>query len=158
MCVKHEQTCLSDTKFSGMPQSNYPRKNWSSLMLFNCSHPACRNLTIECVNTESPAYLHRMQWCKDDEIGEIPYQYNYLLGYYFTNDAKAVHYTEGGPWHNVWYNRDLPNICVDKKYGKEWIDYLKNDEAIILLNELNEIVLPIFGSVLTPIEYDFIPI
>ena len=137
MCVKHEQKCIGENKFSNMPQSDYPRKNWSSFMLFNCSHPSCKNLDLHKVNNESPAYLHRMQWCKDEEIGEIPYQYNYLLGYYFTNDAKAIHYTEGGPWHNVWYNNKIDSKCIDKCHGQEWIDYLEKDEGKILLHELN---------------------
>lgn len=140
MCVKHEQKSLTNTKFSGMPQNDYPRKNWSSLMLFNCAHPSCKNLNLETVNNESPKYLHRMEWCKDNEIGEIPYQYNYLLGYYFTNDAKAVHYTEGGPWHNEWYNYKLPKECIDKTYGKEWLEYLTEDESKKILFELNLLI------------------
>ena len=138
MCVKHQQKSLTNTKFSGMPQNDYPRKNWSSLMLFNCSHSSCKNLNLDTVNNQSPKYLHRMEWCADDEIGEIPYQYNYLLGYYSTNDAKAVHYTEGGPWHNEWYNYKLPLECINKKYADEWYDYLTDDESKKLLYELNK--------------------
>lgn len=137
MCVKHNQKSLTTKKFSGRPQSDYPRKNWSSLMLFNCAHPSCKNLDLKTVNEQTPAYLHRMQWCNDNEIGEIPYQYNYLLGYYFTDDAKVIHYTEGGPWHNEWYNGALPNECINLKYGNEWLHYLKNDEGKNLLLELN---------------------
>jgi len=137
-CVKHEQKSVTNKKFSGMPQNDYPRKNWSSLMLFNCSHPSCKNLTLEAVNKETPAYLHRMTWAKDEEIGEIPYQYNYLLGYYSTDDAKVVHYTEGGPWHNEWHNRALPDSCIHKKYGEDWIDYLTGEQAKELLRELNK--------------------
>ena len=141
MCVKHKQVSLTNTKFSGMPQNNYPRKNWSSLMLFNCSHPSCKNLNLENVNTKSPKYLHRMEWCEDNQIGKIPSKYNYLLGYYFTDDAKAVHYTEGGPWHEEWYNNKLPIECVDRKYGKEWIDFLTENESELLLNELSSLFL-----------------
>jgi hypothetical protein len=130
---------LTNTKFSGMPQNDYPRKNWSSLMLFNCSHPSCKNLNLENVNTKSPKYLHRMEWCDDNKIGHIPFHYNYLIGYYFTNDAKAIHYTEGGPWHEEWYNNKLPSECVNRKYGKEWIDLLTENEAELLLNEFDVI-------------------
>ncbi len=137
MCVKHEQKSYASLKFSGRQQNDYPRKNWSSLMLFNCAHPSCKNLNLETVNKETPKYLHRMEWCKDDEIGEIPYQYNYLLGYYFTNDAKAIHYTEGGPWHNEWYNYKLHKDCIDKKYADEWFKYLTDDESKKILRELN---------------------
>jgi lipopolysaccharide biosynthesis glycosyltransferase len=138
MCVKHEQKSLTTTKFSGRQQNDYPRKNWSSLMLFNCAHSSCKNLTINAVNKETPKYLHRMEWCKDNEIGEIPYQYNYLLGYYFTNDAKAVHFTEGGPWHNEWYNYRLPKECIDKNYSNEWFKYVELIEYKNLIHELND--------------------
>jgi lipopolysaccharide biosynthesis glycosyltransferase len=137
MCVKHEQKSLTQTKFSGMPQNDYPRKNWSSLMLFNCAHPSCKKLTIDIVNKETPKYLHRMEWCNDDDIGEIPYQYNYLVGYYFTNDPKAIHFTEGGPWHNEWYNYKLPKECVNKEYSNEWYGFLEEKEYMYLLKELN---------------------
>ena len=140
MCVKHEQKSVTSVKFSGMPQNDYPCKNWSSLMLFNCAHPSCKNLNLETVNKETPKYLHRMEWCNDNEIGEIPYQYNYLLGYYSTDDAKAVHYTEGGPWHNEWYNYKLPKECIHKKYGQDWFDYLNGEEAKNLLSELNKTI------------------
>ena len=77
-CVKHNYTnCHGKTKMDGRPQEFYPRKNWSSLMLFNCSHPDVKKLTLEAVSTEKPAWLHRMQWAKDEEIGEIDKSYNY---------------------------------------------------------------------------------
>lgn len=138
MCVKHKQNSTTNIKFSGMPQSDYPRKNWSSLMIFNCAHASCKNLNLDTVNNETPKYLHRMEWCKDDEIGEIPYQYNYLLGCYHTNDAKSVHFTDGGPWHIEWYNNKLSAECINKEYGDEWLDYLTNDESKNLLCSLNK--------------------
>ena len=61
-CVQHDYTPKETTKMDGAVQTAYPRKNWSSLMLFNCDHPAVRSLTPEVVNRESGAYLHRMQW------------------------------------------------------------------------------------------------
>ena len=36
MCVKHDHNPTENIKFLGEIQSNYPKKNWSSLMLFNC--------------------------------------------------------------------------------------------------------------------------
>ena len=55
----------------GRKQEWYPRKNWSSLMLLNCSHPSVKNLNLDNINNETPKWLHRMEWCKDEEIGEI---------------------------------------------------------------------------------------
>lgn len=103
MCCKHEYTPTNDTKMDGYKQTVYPRKNWSSLMLFNCEDPDCKNLTPEIVNSESPKYLHRMLWTTDDKIGSIPIEYNWLEGDYGNIlEPKAIHFTNGGPWHNSW--------------------------------------------------------
>src|SRR5581483_11431085 len=64
-CVHHDYTPKETTKMDGAVQTAYPRKNWSSLMLFNCDHPSVKKLTPEVVNRESGAYLHRMQWAAD---------------------------------------------------------------------------------------------
>lgn len=113
-CVHHDYTPKEATKMDGVPQSAYPRKNWSSFMLFNCAHPSTRQLTVEKVNSESGAYLHRMQWAKDDEIGAVPNAWNWLEGWNtkpVVGTPDAVHYTRGGPWFENWQ-------CVD--YGDEW--------------------------------------
>ena len=115
-CVKHDYTsCNSKVKMDGKVQEYYPRKNWSSLMLFNCSHPSTKKLTLENVSTKSPAWLHRMQWAQDDEIGEIDKSYNYLVGYYNDNNIKALHFTDGGPWYDNYKNVE---------HADEWLNYL----------------------------------
>ena len=48
---KHNHNLKNKTKFLGEPQTSYPKKNWSSLMLINCSK--CRNLNVEYVNSAS---------------------------------------------------------------------------------------------------------
>ena len=126
-CVKHNYTnCNGKTKMDGRPQEYYPRKNWSSLMLFNCSHPSVKNLTLENVSTQSPAWLHRMQWAKDEEIGEIDKSYNYLVGYYDDNNIKALHYTDGGPWHPGYENVE---------HGEKWLKFISDDEKSKMINE-----------------------
>ena len=120
-CVQHEYTeCTGKTKMDGLKQEWYPRKNWSSLMLFNSSHDDCKNLTLEAVNKESPKYLHRMEWTTDEKIGSIPIEYNYLVGYYSKENPKALHFTDGGPWH-----QDYVNV----QYGEEWLSYLTHEEV-----------------------------
>ena len=128
-CVKHDYTPSKSFKMDGRAQTAYPRKNWSSLMVFNCEHPSTKQLTISAVNEKSPPWLHRIQWAQDDEIGEIPYQYNYLVGYYQTNDAKVYHYTDGGPWHPGYEN---------VQYGDRWKRYMTPDEISKLNLELDE--------------------
>ena len=117
-CVKHEYTnCNGRVKMDGQAQEWYPRKNWSSLMLFNCSHPDLKALSLENVNTKSPKWLHRMEYTEN--IGDIPIDYNYLVNYYDTGKYKALHFTDGGPWHENY--RDVT-------YGDLWLEYLDDDE------------------------------
>lgn len=101
MCVKHDYNPTSTIKMDGKVQHLYPRKNWSSVMLFNCSHPSNQKLTRDIVNSESGAFLHQMQWLKDEEIGELPKEWNWLIDWYKEPEdgtPKLLHYTEGGPW------------------------------------------------------------
>ena len=106
-CANTKET----VKMDGQVQEAYPRKNWSSLILFNCGHPANRVLDLEMVNTKDPGFLHRFSWLKDEEIGKLPFHWNYLEGWYKSDDARAVHYTRGGPWFPDWQHVD---------YAEEW--------------------------------------
>ena len=135
-CVQHEyKDCNSKKKMDGLKQEWYPRKNWSSLMIFNCEHPDCKNLNILSVATKSPRWLHRMEWTDNLNIGVIPKTFNYLLGYYFDEEEpKAVHLTDGGPWHKDWYQNKIP---IDKKTEIEWIRYLNDYEKEELNKFLN---------------------
>ena len=96
---QHDYTPKDTVKFLGQPQTAYPRKNWSSVMLFNCNNQACRRLTPEYVNTATGLELHRFVWCTDERIGSLPLEWNWLVGEYEPNpQAKVLHYTNGGPW------------------------------------------------------------
>lgn len=103
MCVQHDYIPRQQIKMDGCKQTVFPRKNWSSLMLFNCSHPDTRNLTSATVSTSSPAYLHQMKWTTDDCIGALPVEWNWLVGEYDKGSLEGrvpmgIHYTNGGPW------------------------------------------------------------
>jgi len=114
MCVKHDYKVKEGTKMDGQKQTVYPRKNWSSMVLFNCGHPSNAVLTQQLVNDPevNGAYLHRFSWLNDEEIGELDHTWNYLVGVYNDIESpKLIHYTEGGPWfenyrycefHNLW--------------------------------------------------------
>lgn len=95
MCCQHDYTPKSTTKFLGNAQHPYPRKNWSSFMLFNNSHPDCKNLTPESVSNQIGKYLHRMEWT--GEVGEIPLEWNFLVGEQEIESPKVYHYTLGTP-------------------------------------------------------------
>jgi hypothetical protein len=112
-CVQHDYRPKEKTKMDGAVQTSYPRKNWSSLMLFNCGHPAVRSLTPGLVNRESGAYLHRMQWVADTDIGALPVAWNWLEGWNekpAQGTPKAVHFTRGGPWFPQWQNVDYGDL------------------------------------------------
>lgn len=128
-CVQHDYTPSSSLKMDGKVQTVYPRKNWSSLMVFNCSHQDCHRLTLENVNHQTPKYLHRFEWCDDQNLGSVPLSYNYLIGYYNSGDLKALHFTDGGPWHKDHRHVD---------YADEWLSFLTSEEKLKLDQELNE--------------------
>jgi lipopolysaccharide biosynthesis glycosyltransferase len=113
MVVKHEYTVEEGTKMDGQMQLPYPRKNWSSLILWNCGHPKNRSLDLQTVNTATPRFLHRFEWLDDDDIGELPHAYNWLVGWYdveHDGDPKIIHYTEGGPWFEQTRNCEFDHI------------------------------------------------
>jgi hypothetical protein len=95
--VKHEDYEIKGSKMDGVVNKAYPRKNWSSLILFDCSKLKC--LSKKFLDNASPADLHQFAWVEDSEIAEIPISYNHLVGHYKKhNKIKALHYTNGGPW------------------------------------------------------------
>lgn len=116
MCVQHDYQPKNKSKMDGKIQSIYPRKNWSSLVLWNCGHPSNKKITSELINDPETTgkYLHRFSWLDDKEIGSINHEWNWLVGWYEEpkdGKPKAIHYTEGGPWfaeyrfcefHEVW--------------------------------------------------------
>ena len=110
-CCQHDYSPNSATKFQGHIQTVYPRKNWSSLMVFDARQ--CRMLTPQLVNTATGADLHRFTWLDDSDIGSLPVEWNWLVGEYPLNpDAKNLHYTLGGPWFPETANCD---------HAQEWV-------------------------------------
>jgi hypothetical protein len=100
--VKHDYATKASRKYIGSPiedhNFDYPRKNWSSVMLFNCGHPSNKILTEEVVAESGGSFLHTFSWLNDDEIGELPKEWNHLIGEYEYNpNAKILHWTHGAP-------------------------------------------------------------
>ncbi len=127
-CVQHDYTPKERHKMDGKKQTIYPRKNWSSFIVFNCSHPSNKKLTIDLVNQESGSYLHQFKWLKDSEIGFLDERWNWLEGWTSNHNNKkpyAVHFTRGGPWFKEWH---------DVEYAKEWLEerdlYIKKKYTI----------------------------
>lgn len=96
--VKHDYQTKATQKYLGNKNENYPRKNWSSVMLFNCDHPKHRVLTPEFLQRQTGRFLHRFEWLADHEIGELPRTWNWLTTEYEDNrQAQLLHYTLGTP-------------------------------------------------------------
>ncbi len=109
MCAQHDYTPKEGIKMDGQTQTVYPRKNWSSVVLFNCGHPSNKKLDLNLVNNPeiTGAYLHRFSWLDDSEIGQISHEWNWLTDWYEEGKdgtPKALHYTEGGPWFENYRN------------------------------------------------------
>lgn len=106
MVVKHKQEVGSDTKMDGQIQTYYSRKNWSSVVLWNCDHGANKRFTIEDLNTWPGRDLHGFKWLKDEEIGELPKEWNHLVGIdEEIESAKLLHFTNGIPILKGWKPR-----------------------------------------------------
>jgi hypothetical protein len=128
--VKHDYEPRDDIKYLDTVQYRYPRKNWSSVVVWNCAHPANRVVTPEYVNTQTGLTLHRFQWLKDEEIGELDVRWNWLVGEYDDPpaDVRNVHWTVGGPYFdeyreahfaNEWFDEHSRMDHVQQRDGKD---------------------------------------
>lgn len=98
MVVKHDYKTKMTEKYLGAKNENYPRKNWSSVILWNCEHAANKVVTPEFIETATGAQLHRFTWLADELVGELPNVWNWLPDEFGVNqDAKLLHYTLGTP-------------------------------------------------------------
>jgi len=132
MCVKHRhQPKEGEIKMDGREQLRYHRKNWSSFVLWNCSHPANAKLTKEVVGFMKGSELHAFAWLPDNLIGELPPTYNYIAGVSPKLTVNrggipdVIHYTEGGPWFDE---------CKEVPFAGVWLleyeDFQKNGAYI----------------------------
>lgn len=106
--VKHDYLTKASKKYFGSENENYPRKNWSSVVLWNCQHPKNRQLTPEFIECKTGAFLHRFEWLDDSEIGTLPKEWNWLATEYEVNSkAKLIHYTLGTPCFQEYKNAEM---------------------------------------------------
>jgi len=112
-CVQHPPFLTTpNQKMLGKSNMTYPKKYWSSLMYFN--NALCTNLSHESINNWAASWLHEMEWA--DGIGNLPAEYNAMVNYYLFPNAKAVHFTDGGPWLDIHDNLG---------YSNEWLKVYK---------------------------------
>jgi lipopolysaccharide biosynthesis glycosyltransferase len=119
MCVKHKAYSVSETKMDGQTQTVYDRKLWSSVMLFNCDHPANQRLSLVDIQERPGRDLHRFYWCHDSEIGELPARWNYLVGMQKKPENVAIaHFTLGIPTMSQVEPHD-DHVIWWKEYGAD---------------------------------------
>ena len=110
MCCKHDYVPKQNVKFRGAKNEPFPKKNWSSFMLMN--NHRCKMLSKEYVETASGLELHQFKWTHEENVGELPLEWNWLVGeYVYNKDAKNVHWTLGGPYFKDYKTSD---------YADEW--------------------------------------
>ena len=110
MCCKHDYVPKQNVKFRGAKNEQFPKKNWSSLMLMN--NERCKMLTKEFVETATGLELHQFKWTHEENIGELPLEWNWLVSEYdYNKNAKNVHWTLGGPYFKDYAKSD---------YADEW--------------------------------------
>jgi len=110
--VKHDYKTRMPVKYLGARNEDYPRKNWSSVILWNCNSFPNRQLTPEFIQKSTGSELHRFSWLDDSRIGELPPEWNWLPDEYGINkDAKLLHYTLGTPCFQEF---------ADTPQGDEW--------------------------------------
>ena len=110
--VKHDYKTRMPVKYLGAKNEDYPRKNWSSVILWNCNSFPNRRLTPEFIQRSTGSDLHRFSWIDDDRIGELPPEWNWLPDEYGPNPAaKLLHYTLGTPCFHEF---------ADTPQGNEW--------------------------------------
>lgn len=108
LCAKHDYLTKASGKYLGNKNQDYPRKNWSSLVLWNCGHPANKVMTPEFVMGQTGAFLHRFQWLDDSLVGEFSKEWNWLTTEYDDNyNAKLLHYTLGTPCFKDYWDADM---------------------------------------------------
>ena len=110
MCCKHDYVPKQNVKFRGAKNEAFPKKNWSSFMLMN--NHRCKMLSKEYVETATGLELHQFKWTHEENVGELPLEWNWLVGEYdYNKNAKNVHWTLGGPYFKDYAKSD---------YADEW--------------------------------------
>jgi len=117
LVCKHDYVPKTARKMLDQVQTRYARKNWSSVILWNCRFGENKCLTPDYIGGQSGAHLHRFEWLKDEHIGELPSEWNHLTMEFSRNDAaKLLHYTIGIP--------AFPEYA-EQEGAQEWREHLR---------------------------------
>lgn len=118
MVVKHPPQKDEGSKMDGQAQARYPRKNWSSVVLWNCDHPANKRLSLQDVNERPGRDLHAFYWLADSEIGSLTPDWNWLVGVQEKPlFPKIAHFTLGCPGLSNWKGAEHDEIWWEASRG-----------------------------------------
>lgn len=121
--VKHNYKTIAKEKYLGFKNEDYPRKNWSSVIIWNCEHQKNKILTTKFIQESSGAQLHRFSWLSDEDIGDLPIEWNWLPDELGVNiEAKLLHYTLGSPCFN-----NTTTMATEWIKEKKLMDFFKNE-------------------------------
>ena len=121
MVVKHDYQTKMTEKYLGSKNENYPRKNWSSVILWNCGSYPNRKLTPVFVQSSTGAELHRFTWINDARIGELPIEWNWLPDEFGENEsAKLLHYTLGTPCFMEFARTPMADVWHQERIHTEY--------------------------------------
>lgn len=85
---------MADDRYSVMVAKNEKKFEWASAILFNCSK--CKILTPEYIETADR--MHVFDWLDSADIGCLPPEWNYLVGYdKGIENPSLIHFTQGVP-------------------------------------------------------------
>lgn len=102
---------FADEKYAVMVSKNNIRFEWASAMLFNCDQ--CTTLSPAFIEDKNNQGLHTLSWVAPEKIGDLPGEWNHLVGYDKPrDDAKLVHFTQGIPC--------FPETIHLSEYSSQW--------------------------------------
>lgn len=130
MVVKHNYKTKQSVKYLGAKNEDYPRKNWSSVILWNCGHPSNLALSPNTVAMSTGAQLHQFSWLTDDKIGELPIEWNWLPDELGENtNAKLLHYTLGTPCFEEYKNTPMADKWHNELFLTTYCQQLNNKKG-----------------------------
>lgn len=127
--VKHDYQTKHPRKYVGTKLEannlDYEKKNWSSVIWWRCDYLPHQQLTPHFIQAQSGQFLHRFQWMPQDRIGQLPAEWNHVVGELDPSPrAKLVHHSLGIPgfthyssseYSDEW-KKTLQNVCEGMQY------------------------------------------
>jgi hypothetical protein len=114
LVVPHAYKTRNRVKYIGTPMespnTDYPRKNWASLMVINCEHPAWREAHPDNLTAVHMGHYLELRHLPDESIGRLEDRWNVLVDEgQDPHRAAILHWTAGIPGFE--YYKDA--LCAD---------------------------------------------